>query len=531
MITTHADMTIWQTAALGFVPLAYLLTAIAGHTWRAAQWASLAAMAAALLSAVGLLLGGPAVWHGPLAALWGGPLGLRVDTVGAVGLLLVSFVGWIIVRYSASYLADDVAEARYRRWLLLTLAAVSLVIASNHLATMALAWLATSLALHRLLTHFGHRRQAQIAAHKKFLISRIADLCLLAALGLLVGAYGTLDIDHVLAASASAGVPGGAQAAVGLVVCAALLKCAQLPAHGWLIQVMEAPTPVSALLHAGIVNLGGFVLIRLAPLVADVPAAMTLLVVVGSLTAVIAALVMTTRISVKVMLAWSTCAQMGFMLLECGLGAWDLALLHLVAHSLYKAHAFLGAGGAVAQARRRQMSPPLPVWSAPAALAAVLAGVGLTTALLAPASGAHGWTPAAMVLAFVLSLALVPLLQPVFAASAWRSGTAWWLLAGTAALAAAYASLHHALSGWSGAPASSATPLQIGMALASFCVLFAVQGTVRAWPEGRLARRLYPWLYAGLFLDELFTRITFRLWPAPGRAADPLVSTLAGVRS
>lgn len=531
MVPPNADMTIWQTAALGFVPLAYLLAALAGNTWRSAHFASLAALTAAGLSTIGLLLGGPAVWHGPLAALWGGPLGLRLDTVGAVGLLLVSFVGWIIVRYSASYLAGDPAQARYRRWLMLTLAAVSVVIASNHLATMALAWLATSLALHRLLTHFGHRRLAQIAAHKKFLISRIADLCLLAALGLLVGVYGTLDIDRVLAASATAGAPGGAQVAVGLIVCAALLKCAQLPAHGWLIQVMEAPTPVSALLHAGIVNLGGFVLVRLAPLVAEVPAAMTLLVVVGSLTAVTAALVMTTRISVKVMLAWSTCAQMGFMLLECGLGAWDLALLHLVAHSLYKAHAFLGAGGAVAQARRQQMSLPLPVWSAPAALAAVLAGVGLTTALLAPALGGDGWSSAAAVLAFVLSLALVPLLQPLFAASAWRSGAAWWLLAGAAAVAAAYAGLHHALSGWSGAPASSATPFQLGIAVASFGVLFAVQGLVRARPDGRLARRLYPWLFGGLFLDELFTRITFRLWPAPGRAADSLVSSIAGVRS
>jgi NAD(P)H-quinone oxidoreductase subunit 5 len=135
------------------------------------------------------------------------------------------------------------------------------------------------------------------------------------------------------------------------------------------------------------------------------------------------------------------------------------------------------------------------------------------------------------VLAFVLSLALVPLLQPLFAASAWLSGAAWWLLATAAVVAAAHAGLYHALSGWSGAPGSSATALQLGIAMASFGVLFAVQGVVRARPGGRLARRLYPWLFAGLFLDELFTRITFRLWPAPHRAADPLVSSLAGVRS
>ena len=99
-----------------------------------------------------------------------------------------------------------------------------------------------------------------------------------------------------------------------------MLKRAQLPFHGWLYPGDGAPTPVSAPLHAGIVNLGGFVLLRFAPLVSEVPAAQTPLVVVGAATAVLAALVMTTRISIKVMLAWSTCAQMGFMLMQCGLG-------------------------------------------------------------------------------------------------------------------------------------------------------------------------------------------------------------------
>ena len=148
---------------------------------------------------------------------------------------------------------------------------------------------------------------------------------------------------------------GRSGAAAVLIAGAVLLKSAQLPLHGWLIQVMEAPTPVSALLHAGVVNLGGYILIRLAPLIGASIAAQTLLVVVGSLTAAIAGIVMLTRITIKVRLAWSTCSQMGFMVMECGLGLYDLALLHLVAHALYKAHAFLTAGEAVQEGLARHL--------------------------------------------------------------------------------------------------------------------------------------------------------------------------------
>merc|ERR1712025_375067 len=110
---------------------------------------------------------------------------------------------------------------------------------------------------------------------------------------------------------------------------------------------MEAPTPVSALLHAGIINAGGYLLGRTADLVQASAGAMAALVMLGGLTALFGAVVMLTQSAVKTALAWSTVAQMGFMLLQCGLGLWALAMLHIVAHSLYKAHAFLASGGAV----------------------------------------------------------------------------------------------------------------------------------------------------------------------------------------
>ena len=498
--------------------------------WRWAERGAVLAMVSAALCLLALLQGGPLSVLGGLFV---------ADALACTVLLLVSFVGWVIVRYSKTYLAGEAGQAKFRVWLMLTLATVSLVVISNHLALLAVAWFATSVALHQLLVFYGTRRPALVAAHKKFLASRLADLFLAAAVVLIASTQNTLFIDQIVAraqALAMTGaLPWSLQAATVLIVLAALLKCAQLPVHGWLIQVMEAPTPVSALLHAGVVNLGGYVLIRFGGLLVEVPVAQTLLVVVGSITAVLAALVMMTRISVKVMLAWSTCAQMGFMLMQCGLGAYGLALLHLVGHSLYKAHAFLAAGGAVEQARLQRLSAPVPRMSAIAALSS--AALGLLLSALAVGSAAWVWgasltlEPTLWVLGFVVCLAMVPLLS----AQALRAGGAWPLLlvAVSFTVALLYFALHHFAAIWLGTSARPpvGTPGLWSWVLLSFGALFVLQTWIRSRPQSRLARGLYPWFYAGLYLDEWFTRLTFRVWPvrlgSPAEALPPTVSISA----
>ena len=517
-----ADLPLWH-AALVWAPallagLAAALVAVwakadagAGTAWRIAHGASLVARVAAAAGLMAVALGAGGVGYGP-----------RADVVGALVMLLVAFVGWVIVRYSQTYLQGEWRELHYVRWLLATLATVLVVVATDHLLVLALAWTATSLTLHHLLTFFGDRPAAVVAAHKKFIVARLADVCMLGATALLWVAYGTPHIHAMLAQAAGAPLPGLVQLAVVLLACTAVLKCAQLPFHGWLIQVMEAPTPVSALLHAGIVNLGGFVLLRFAPLVSEVPAAQTLLVVVGAATAVLAALVMTTRISIKVMLAWSTCAQMGFMLMQCGLGAWDMALLHLLAHSLYKAHAFLGAGGAVRRAQMAQLTPPAPAAGLVGTLTGAATGItmvlvaGALWSLWAPGLAA---SPAMWVLAGVVSLALTPLLRV-------QSQSASWLALASASLgvALAYFGLHVLLGGWLGVPvAQPMTVLWVGAALA-FVTLFVLQSVITQAPRGALPQRLYPWFYGGLFLDEKFNSLAFALWapPAPTPQATPM---------
>ena len=339
------------------IPLAYFLAGTLvtrdrlplARTWRLTLWTAGAALSLALVL-TGLMVTTDAD-HTALLALPGLPEALapslRLDALALAMLVLITFIGLIILRFSHNYLDGDPGQRRYQRWFLYTLTAVALLVIASQLLLFAGAWIASSLCLHQLLTYYGDRPRALLAARKKFITSRLGDIALLSAVALLYLQYQSLQLQVILSASE---VTSLTTAAALLLAVAAILKCAQLPFHGWLTQVMEAPTPVSALLHAGIINMGGFLMIRFAPLLAPAFSAQILLVTVGGLTAAVATLVMMTRVSIKVMLAWSTCAQMGFMLMECGLGAYDLALLHLLAHSLYKAHSFLSAGTAVQQA-------------------------------------------------------------------------------------------------------------------------------------------------------------------------------------
>ena len=384
-----------------------------------------------------------------------------------------------------------------------------------------LAWAATSLALHGLLTFFGDRPVAVAVAHKKFILARCADLCMVGAMVAFGSSFNTLRIDEITAQAAAAALPMGARIGIAFVALAALLKCAQLPFHGWLIQVMEAPTPVSALLHAGVVNLGGFVLLRFAPVVDSAIETRVLLVVVGTTTAVIAALVMTTRVSIKVALAWSTCAQMGFMLMQCGLGLWQMALLHLVAHSLYKAHAFLGAGGVVRQTQRKQLVP-----KPTAPTSAVLL---LDTTVVVAGTCAAGWAwgqlpfadpPSATtwLLVGIVAVALAPLANAVHNPDGRRRRLP--LIAGTIAVPLAYFALHDIVGQLVPHGPSAPVALLVFVAIA-FTLLFIVYAVCVVAPSGALSTRIYPWMYGGLFLDEAFTRVAFAVWPPPTPRSRP----------
>ncbi|OYU40081.1 MAG: oxidoreductase [Pseudorhodobacter sp. PARRP1] len=310
------------------------------------RWAEVAALASLGLAIFGV---GQLLVQGAKTLSFGSGAGLfafRLDAITSTMTLLVSFVGWVVVRYARSYLDGEAREGAFHGLLLATLAAVLVLVQAGSFGVLALAFVAVGLGLRQLLLFYPDRAEARRAATKFTLVWGAGDAALILAAGLFWAAFGTTDLVAV-GAAAQNGLPLAGSVAVALVVLAAVLKTATFPLHGWLTEVMEAPTPVSALLHAGIINGGGLLLIRLAEVVQASPGAMAALVMLGGFTALFGATVMLTQSAVKTALAWSTVAQMGFMLLQCGLGLWPLALLHIVAHSLYKAHAFLSSGTAV----------------------------------------------------------------------------------------------------------------------------------------------------------------------------------------
>ncbi len=499
------------------IPASYGLAALStsGGTTRRASFAAGAAFVLAVTLTItwALVTGGqpqvvtPGMLELPL-------LSARLCVVTSTMLVLVTFIAAVIARFAREYLAGDDRRAHFERWLLATLSAVTLLLVSNHLLVIAAAWIGTSLAVHQLLSLYRERTQALVAAHKKFLVSRVADACLAGAIAIVRVHVGSFALDRVYAwSAANADLPVAMELAAVLFVLGAALKCAQLPFHGWLTQVMEAPTPVSALLHAGVINLGGFLMIRLAPLMSAAAFAQTLLIVIGCATATIAALVMSTRVSIKVGLAWSTIAQMGFMLVQCGLGAYHLALFHIVAHSLYKAHAFLSSGSAVDGYKVRSLTPnPAPIqlgrWLAAGALGL------LSVAAMAWALGVSPQRePALCALLLVAALAPTPLL--VRGAQQGSYGFASVALASMAITALGFAG--HGLASSILAVPAPGEHVFVGalVVLLSFSALFVVQGILQSAPYGRLGQALYPRLFAGLYLDELFTRLTFRIWPPP----------------
>ena len=241
----------------------------------------------------------------------------------------------------------ELRQGAFTGWLCATLAAVMMLVISGNTLQLAVAWILTSVFLHKLLLFYPDRVAAQRAARKKWVTARAGDAALIVAVVVLHAQFGTGDIATILNMAAAADMQAGATWIAGALALAAILKSAQFPTHGWLTEVMETPTPVSALLHAGVINAGGFLLIRFADVMLLSPGVLAVLVMVGGFTALFGGLVMLTQSAVKTSLAWSTVAQMGFMILQCGLALFPLALLHIVAHSLYKAHAFLASGMAV----------------------------------------------------------------------------------------------------------------------------------------------------------------------------------------
>jgi NADH-quinone oxidoreductase subunit L len=290
---------------------------------------------------------------GDLIADWS----LRVDTLTAVMLVVVTSVSALVHLYSWGYMSEDPSQPRFFAYLSLFTFAMLMLVTANSLVQMFFGWEGVGLASYLLIGFWYHKPTANAAAIKAFVVNRVGDFGFSLGIFGVFLVFGTVDIPTILAAA-----PGYAGSTIGflgmridtitllciLLFIGAMGKSAQLGLHTWLPDAMEGPTPVSALIHAAtMVTAGVFMVCRLSPLFEVSETALTLVTLVGAATALFAATVGTTQTDIKRVIAYSTCSQLGYMFFAAGVGAYGAAMFHLFTHAFFKALLFLGAGSVI----------------------------------------------------------------------------------------------------------------------------------------------------------------------------------------
>jgi NADH-quinone oxidoreductase subunit L len=360
-----------STYAVLLVPVLPLLTAlivVAGsgaqvrRRLKIAVWPIAAAFAGAVATLSVVTTEGPIVvrFYDPaVAASVPVPLGFYVDRLSAVMMVLISAIGTIIYAYSIQYMQQEPHERRYFALLGIAVSTLLCMVSSGNLMMLFLFWQVLSYLLYLLIHNHTHAATLD-SGFRTFALLRTGDVAFLAGTALAYMLYGTLEFPELFAAAAqsTATIPlfpgiecSGATGVTLLLLIGAMSKSAQFPFHIWLPRYLYAPTPVTALLHAGIINAGGFLINRLAPLFGLSSTTLHAAFFIGTLTAVLGASMMLAQNDIKNMLGFSTIGQMGYMVMECGLGAFALAVFHLIAHGLFKATVFLNCGDGIGKAR------------------------------------------------------------------------------------------------------------------------------------------------------------------------------------
>jgi len=320
------------------------------------------------------------------------PIGFYIDRLSAVMMTLISGVSTVIYCYSMGYMYQDLHCRRYLALICFTEFILLCMVSSANLMMLFLFWQVLSYLLYLLAHNHAHAATLR-GAFKTFTLLRVADAAFLAGIVLAHQLYGTLEFQDLFARSAGMPItlslwPGmeisAATAITSLMFIGAMGKSAQFPLYIWLPGSLFAPTPVHALLHAGIINAGGFLINRLAPLFGLSSTTLHVAFVVGTLTAVLGATMMLAQNDIKKTLGFSTIGQMGYMIMECGLGAFSLAVFHLIAHGLFKATVFLNCGNVIHKARLEPGSPHADPRAEEQEFSRLTWFTGFTTTLLIP---------------------------------------------------------------------------------------------------------------------------------------------------
>ena len=293
------------------------------------------------------------VTSGQLDVSWS----LRIDTLTGVMLVVVNTVSFLVHLYSIGYMHEDDSRPRFFAYLSLFTFAMLMLVTSNNFLQLFFGWEGVGLASYLLIGFWYLKPEANAAAIKAFVVNRVGDFGFaLGIFGIFV-VFNTISFDEVFKAAPSvAGKPMeflGHQWDTLTVLCLLLFmgamgKSAQFLLHTWLPDAMEGPTPVSALIHAAtMVTAGVFMVARLSPLFEQAPIALQVVTLVGAVTAFFAATVGLVQNDIKRVVAYSTCSQLGYMFVACGVGAYGAGIFHLFTHAFFKALLFLGAGSVI----------------------------------------------------------------------------------------------------------------------------------------------------------------------------------------
>ena len=282
---------------------------------------------------------------------------LRVDSLTAVMLVVVTSVSSLVHLYSWGYMAEDPSQPRFFAYLSLFSFAMLMLVTANSLVQMFFGWEGVGLASYLLIGFWYYKPSANAAALKAFVVNRVGDFGFSLGIFGTFLVFGTVSIPTILGAA-----PHMAGSTIGfagmrvdtmtllclLLFVGAMGKSAQIGLHTWLPDAMEGPTPVSALIHAAtMVTAGVFMVCRLSPMFQTSPMAMHVVTYVGAATCFFAATIGCTQNDIKRVIAYSTCSQLGYMFFAAGVGAYGAAMFHLFTHAFFKALLFLGAGSVI----------------------------------------------------------------------------------------------------------------------------------------------------------------------------------------
>lgn len=355
-----------------FLPLVGFLVTGIGYKYigdRKAQWVTCSLMFASVLAGIVLFqkvtfgnqTGVITLFHWLQVGSFDVTIGLKIDTLSALMIVVVTLVSFLVHLYSVGYMSHDKSIPRFMAYLsLFTFAMLMLVTAPNFIQLF-FGWEGVGLASYLLIGFWYERASANAAAMKAFIVNRVGDIGLALGIATIFAVFNTVDIDQFLLAiktfdSLSArpvfdfwGCQLDLLTLIGvLMFIGAMGKSAQLGLHTWLPDAMEGPTPVSALIHAAtMVTAGVFLVARLSFLYEMAPIARDMIIVVGAVTALFAATVALTQTDIKRVIAYSTCSQLGYMFFAAGCSGYGAAMFHLVTHAFFKALLFLGAGSVI----------------------------------------------------------------------------------------------------------------------------------------------------------------------------------------